>query len=90
MNEMKRLDKTRREDKLPLVNKEELLRMAKRWETDLLESEAEQRAASATPPARDTTEYKHLAPPKDPDQKRMDEHLTPRMGDRLGPRSERL
>ena len=42
-----------------------------------------------TPPARDTTEYKHLAPPKDPDHKKLEERLTPRMEDRLGPRGER-
>ena len=39
--QMRRIDKKRREDQLPLVNKEELLKMAKEWETDLLESEAE-------------------------------------------------
>ena len=89
ISQMKRMDKQRRIDKLPLVNKEELLRMAKENETDLLESKAEQRAATLTPPARDTTEYKHLAPPKDLNHKKLEERLTPQMEDRLGPRAER-
>ena len=49
VNQMKRLDKQRRKDHMPLVNKEELLRMAKDNETKLLESEAKQRAATLTP-----------------------------------------
>ena len=73
VSEMKRMDKQRRKDNLPLVNKEELLRMAKDNETELLESEAELRAATLTPPARDTTEYKHLAPLKDAEPKKLED-----------------
>ena len=89
-SQMQRIDFKRRDTGEPLVNKEELLKMAKKWESNLLEQEAEQRAASVTPPARETAEYKHLAPPKDPAQKKLDERLTPRMEDRLGPRTDRL
>ena len=52
--EMKRTDKKRRKKKEPLVTKDELLQMAKDHEAELLESEAEQRAASLRPPARGT------------------------------------
>ena len=53
-SEMKRTNKKRRKKKEPLVTKDELLQMAKDHEAELLETEAEQRAASLMPLARDT------------------------------------
>ena len=81
---MKRTDKKRRKKKEPLVTKDELLQMAKDHEAELLESEAEQRAASLLPSARDTQEYAHQGALKEPDHKRIEDRLTPRMEDRLG------
>ena len=57
VNEMKKADKKCGKAKLPLVSKEELMKMARENEADLLEFEAEQRAAALTPPPRDTSEY---------------------------------
>ena len=59
VSETKREDKKRRKAKVPLVAKDELLRMAKENEAELLESEAEQRAAALTPPPRDIQVYPH-------------------------------
>ena len=61
--------------------------MAKDNEAELLESEAEQRAAALTPAARDWHEYAHQLPLKEADHKRMEDRLTPRMEDRLGPKT---
>ena len=82
--EMKRTDKKRRKKKEALVTKDELLQMAKDHEADVLETEAEQRAATLMPAARDTQEYAHQGEWKEPEHKRIEDRLTPRMEDRLG------
>ena len=87
--EMNKADSKRRKKKEPMVSKEELMRMAREHEADLLEAEAEFRAAALTPPPRDNSEFKHLVPHKDTDGKRMEDRLTPRMEDRLGARTRK-
>ena len=61
--------------------------MAKEHQADLLEAEAEVRAATLTPPPRDNSQFKRLAPHKDPNGKKLEDRLTPRMEDRLGARN---
>ena len=86
--EMKRTDKKRRKKKEALVTKDELLQMAKDHEAELLETEAEQRAATLMPAARDTHEYAHQGEWKEPEHKRIEDRLTPRMEDRLGNKTQ--
>ena len=87
--EMKRTDKKRRKKKEALVTKDELLQMAKDHEAELLETEAEQRAATLMPAARDTQEYAHQGEWKETENKRIGDRLTPRMSDRLGQPKDR-
>ena len=73
----------------PLVDKDELLKMAQDSETFLLEFETEQRAAGLTPDARDT-EIGHTMPihPKAPPRP-MEDRLGGRdIKDRLGSRPD--
>ena len=90
VNEIRKTDEKRFKKKQPYLTKNEVLLIAQRKESWLLESEVEARVAGTPVHPRDTEDFKYPPQLPRPEAKPMEERLSRDIRDRLGPRKERL